>query len=197
MNQTLATLATTMLHDSKLPKSFWVDVMQTAAYITACSPALGLHGKTPYEILFKRRVDPTLFRLFRCQVYALIPKDKRQGKFYSKGHKAIMIGYTHGKQAYKLLDTEKQTVFSSWHVIFNESGKTKKHWKRMILTLGSEIQMNDPDPRIRDPNEWQMEPHFQGDVPQAIEPYQHEDNPRAVGAPDQLRHPPQQSLQPK
>ncbi|EGO24935.1 hypothetical protein SERLADRAFT_340132, partial [Serpula lacrymans var. lacrymans S7.9] len=81
-----------MLHDSKLPKSFWVDAMQTAAYITARSPASGLHGKTPYEILFKRRVDPTLFRPFGCQAYALIPKDKRQGKFYSKGRKAIMIG---------------------------------------------------------------------------------------------------------
>ncbi|EGO20204.1 hypothetical protein SERLADRAFT_442341 [Serpula lacrymans var. lacrymans S7.9] len=54
-----------------------------------------------------------------------------------------------------------------------------------------------------------MEPHLQGDVPQAIKPYQHEDVPRAVrqylrgdvlravGAPDQLRHPPQQSLQPR
>ncbi|EGN91151.1 hypothetical protein SERLA73DRAFT_43160, partial [Serpula lacrymans var. lacrymans S7.3] len=119
-------LATTMLHDSKLPKLFWVDAMQTAAYITARSPASGLHGKTPYEILFKRRVDPTLFRPFGCQAYALILKDKRQGKFYSKGRKAIMIGYTHGKQAYKLLDTEKRTVFSSWHVIFNESGKVQK-----------------------------------------------------------------------
>ncbi|EGN90990.1 hypothetical protein SERLA73DRAFT_43314, partial [Serpula lacrymans var. lacrymans S7.3] len=56
---------------------FWVDAMQTAAYITARSPASGLHGKTPYEILFKRRVDPTLFRPFGCQAYALIPKDKR------------------------------------------------------------------------------------------------------------------------
>ncbi|EGO03173.1 hypothetical protein SERLA73DRAFT_41898, partial [Serpula lacrymans var. lacrymans S7.3] len=59
-------------------------------------PASGLHGKTPYEILCKRRVDPTLFRPFGCQAYPLIPKDKRQRKFYSKGRKAIMIGYTHG-----------------------------------------------------------------------------------------------------
>ncbi|EGN92489.1 hypothetical protein SERLA73DRAFT_79524 [Serpula lacrymans var. lacrymans S7.3] len=115
-----------MLHDSKLPKSFWINAMQTAAYITACSPASGLHGKTPYEILFKRRVDPTLFHPFGCQVYALILKDKQQGKFYSKGCKAIMIDYTRGKQAYKLLDTEKRTVFSSRHVIFNESGKVQK-----------------------------------------------------------------------
>ncbi|KAI6146671.1 hypothetical protein BKA82DRAFT_166939 [Pisolithus tinctorius] len=33
-----------------------------------------------------------------------------------------MIGYTHGQQAYKLLDLQKCTVFSSWHVRFDESG---------------------------------------------------------------------------
>ncbi|EGN92233.1 hypothetical protein SERLA73DRAFT_36245, partial [Serpula lacrymans var. lacrymans S7.3] len=103
MNQTLATtLATTMLHDLMLPKSFGVNAMQTAACITAHSPASGLHGKTLYKILFKRSIDPTLFRPFICQAYALILKDKQQEKFYSKGRKAIMIGYTHGKQAYKL-----------------------------------------------------------------------------------------------
>ena len=31
-----------------------------------------------------------------------------------------MIGYTHGKQAYKLLDLKRRTVFSSRHVRFNE-----------------------------------------------------------------------------
>ena len=35
MNQTLATLANTMLEESKLPKSFWADAMSTAAYISA------------------------------------------------------------------------------------------------------------------------------------------------------------------
>ena len=35
MNQTLSTLANTMLEESKLPKSFWADAMATAAYGTA------------------------------------------------------------------------------------------------------------------------------------------------------------------
>ncbi|EGN91129.1 hypothetical protein SERLA73DRAFT_81067, partial [Serpula lacrymans var. lacrymans S7.3] len=110
-----------------------------------------------------------------------------------------MIGYTHGKQAYKLLDTEKRTVFSSRHVIFNESGKVQKddtapwntdtstdQWEGLIPENAhypdqKTLEEDDPDPRIRDPNELQMEPHLQGDVPQAMEPYQHEDVPRAVG----------------
>ncbi|EGO28229.1 hypothetical protein SERLADRAFT_434102 [Serpula lacrymans var. lacrymans S7.9] len=83
MNQTLATtLATTMLHDLMLPKSFGVNAMQTAACITAHSPASGLHGKTLYKILFKRSIDPTLFRPFICQAYALILKDKQQENWH-------------------------------------------------------------------------------------------------------------------
>ena len=33
-----------------------------------------------------------------------------------------MLGYTHGQQAYKLLDIERHTIISSHHVTFNESG---------------------------------------------------------------------------
>ena len=121
MNQTLSTIANTMLEESKLPKSFWADAMATAAYVTARSPADGLKGGTPYEALFNRHVNPTLFRRFGSPAYALIPKDKRPGKFYPHARKAIMIGYTHGQQAYKLLDLKRRTVFSSRHVRFNIS----------------------------------------------------------------------------
>src|SRR5438445_9705548 len=74
MNQTLTTLANAMLEDSKLPKSFWGDALTTAAYITARSPAEGIKGKVPYEVLFGRRTDPTILRRFGCPAYALIPK---------------------------------------------------------------------------------------------------------------------------
>ena len=122
MNQTLSTLANTMLEESKLPKSFWADAMATAAYVTAQSPANGINGKTPYEVLFNRRIDPTIFQSFGCPAYALVPKDKRSGKFHPHAQKGIMIGYTHGQHAYKLLDLQKRTMISSRHVHFNETG---------------------------------------------------------------------------
>ncbi|EGO05088.1 hypothetical protein SERLA73DRAFT_68733 [Serpula lacrymans var. lacrymans S7.3] len=53
------------------------------------------------------------------------------------------------------------------------------------------IEEDDPDPRIQDPNELQIEPHLQGDQ------YLHEDVLRAVGALEQLKHPQQQSLGPR
>ena len=55
MNQTtLSTLANTMLEESKLPKSFWADAMATAAYVTAQSPASGIDGNVPYQVLFNQ-----------------------------------------------------------------------------------------------------------------------------------------------
>ncbi|EGN98908.1 hypothetical protein SERLA73DRAFT_73494 [Serpula lacrymans var. lacrymans S7.3] len=103
-----------------------------------------------------------------------------------------MIGYTHGKQAYKLLDTVKQTVFSSrtdqWEGLIPENA----HYPDQ-----NTLEEDDPDPQTQNPNESQMEPHLQEDVPRAVEHYLHGDVLRAVGAPDQLRHPPQQSLQPR
>ena len=54
MNQTLSTLANTMLEESKLSKSFWADAMATAAYVTARSSASGIDGKVPYQVLFNQ-----------------------------------------------------------------------------------------------------------------------------------------------
>lgn len=76
-----ATHANAMLEDSKLPKSFWADAMTTAAYIMAQSPAEGINGKVPYEILFSRHVDPTVLWRFSYLAYALVPKAKRARKF--------------------------------------------------------------------------------------------------------------------
>jgi len=121
-NQFLATLANTMLEKSKLPKSFWADAMSTAAYISAHSPTSGLWKKVPYQVFFNRQVDPTFFCPFGCLAYAYTSKKQWGGKFRPHGKKCIMIGYTYGQQAYKLLDIERRTILSSRHVTFNESG---------------------------------------------------------------------------
>jgi hypothetical protein len=122
LNQTLANSAVAMLIESGLPKKYWDEAFLTATYVTARSPASGLQGKTPYQALFRRHVDPTFMRPFGCLAYALIPKDNRGGKLNRKGRKCIMIGYQPGKKAYRLLDFKTRKVFTSRHVVFNERG---------------------------------------------------------------------------
>ena len=126
MNQTLANHSTAMLIDAKLPKSFWTDAMLTAAFMTARTPAAGLKGKSPYEVLYGQKVDSSWYRPFGCTAYALIPKDKRGGKFSSKGRKSILLGYTFGKKAYRLLDLGTRKTFHSRHVQFDEKGETAR-----------------------------------------------------------------------
>jgi hypothetical protein len=84
--------------------------------------AAGLKGNTPYETLFQQPVDPSYFHPFGCIAYTLIPKDKHPIKHSPKSVKCIILGYTAGQKAYKLLDVASHKVFSSCYVIFNEGG---------------------------------------------------------------------------
>ena len=116
MNQTLANDTTALLIDSGLSKKYWSDVMSTAAFLIRRTPASGLKGEIPYERIFKRKVDTSWFRPFGAPAYALVPKDKRDGKFGSKGIKSILLGYAPGKKAYRLLNIQTKKVFRSRHV---------------------------------------------------------------------------------
>jgi len=115
-----------MLIDAKLPKSFWTDAMLTAAFMTARTPVAGLKDKSPYEVLYGQKVDSSWYRPFGCTAYALIPKDKRGRKFSSKGRKSILLGYTFGKKAYRLLDLGTHKTFHSRHVQFDKKGETTR-----------------------------------------------------------------------
>ncbi|KAF8578270.1 hypothetical protein K439DRAFT_1362522 [Ramaria rubella] len=110
MNQTLCNNAVAMLIDVNLPKCYWAKAMairhDMTAYIDTRTPSAGLKGKTPYEKLFKRCVNALLFHPFGCKAYVLIPKDKRKGKFASKGQQCVMLGYEYGKKAYRLMDLD-------------------------------------------------------------------------------------------
>ena len=103
MNQTIVYQGVSMLIDSGLPKSFWVEVFHTVTYLVARSPATGLKGKTPYKALTVQRVDPTFFRPFGCIAYALVCKLLHK-KLDSKAHKCVMLGYEYRKKAYRLFN---------------------------------------------------------------------------------------------
>ena len=94
--------------------------MQTAAIVIGRTPAFGLKGKTPYSMIFNQKADISWLQPFGSPAYALIPKDKQKGKFANKAQRGMLIGYTTGKKAYKLLDLETRKEFSSCHVCFDE-----------------------------------------------------------------------------
>lgn len=120
MGQTIMTSAVSLLIDSGLPKTYWSYAAAAATYVIARTPASGIKDKTPYQRIFGRRVDISMFRRFGCTAYALIPRDKRTSKVSPKARKCVMLGYPHGKKGYLLLDLSTRKIITSRHVLFDE-----------------------------------------------------------------------------
>ncbi|KAJ8546882.1 hypothetical protein ON010_g11353 [Phytophthora cinnamomi] len=76
-HQTLIGMVKTMMHDSGLPRSFWMHALQTAVYIknrVFCKGA----GRTPYEMMYGTKPDIHHIRTFGSLVYCHTPVAKRK-----------------------------------------------------------------------------------------------------------------------
>lgn len=120
MNRTLIEMVRSMLAGAKLPQKFWAEALSTAAYLRNRSPTKAVVGKTPFEAWTgeKPRVDH--LRTFGCVAYAHIAKDERR-KLDSKARRCIFLGYGTETRGYRLYDPERERVFFSRDVLFNES----------------------------------------------------------------------------
>lgn len=73
MNRTLIEKAKCLLFDAELPKVFWAEATNMAAYIVnrgVCSS----HDKTPEEVFTKKRIDLSGLRIFGSPVMVHVPK---------------------------------------------------------------------------------------------------------------------------
>ncbi|GJU13438.1 putative ribonuclease H-like domain-containing protein [Tanacetum coccineum] len=70
-NRTLIEVARTMLADSKLPTTFWVEAVNTACYVQNRVLVIKPHNKTPYELSLGRKPALSFMRPFRCPITIL------------------------------------------------------------------------------------------------------------------------------
>ncbi|GJT90205.1 ribonuclease H-like domain-containing protein [Tanacetum coccineum] len=93
-NRTLIEAARTMLADSKLPTTFWVEAVNTACYVQNRVLVVKPHNKTPYE-------------LFR-------------GKFDGKSDKGFFVGYSLNSKAFRVYNIRTRKVKENLHIRFLE-----------------------------------------------------------------------------
>ncbi|GJR95108.1 putative ribonuclease H-like domain-containing protein [Tanacetum coccineum] len=79
-NRTLIEAARIMLADSKLPTTFWAEVVNTACYVQNRVLVIKPHNKTPYELFLGRKPALGFMRPFGCHVTILNTID-HLGKF--------------------------------------------------------------------------------------------------------------------
>ncbi|GJT57301.1 putative ribonuclease H-like domain-containing protein [Tanacetum coccineum] len=88
-NRTLIEAARTILADSKLPTTFWAEVVNNACYVQNMVLVVKPHNKTPYEV-FRGRTPLSFMRPFGCHVTILNTLDYL-GKFDGKSMKRFLL----------------------------------------------------------------------------------------------------------
>ncbi|GJS18628.1 putative ribonuclease H-like domain-containing protein [Tanacetum coccineum] len=135
-----------MLADSKLPTTFWAEVVSTACYVQNRVLVVKPHNKTPYELF--RYFKPTLsfMRPFGCHVTILNTLD-RLGKFDGKSDEGFFLcAYSLSSKAvgYYILEQE---VEENLHIGFLEN---KAYVKRIapnpkeVNTAGQHVNTASP-----------------------------------------------------
>nr|GEY26009.1 hypothetical protein [Tanacetum cinerariifolium] len=92
INRTLIEAARTMLADSKLPTTFWVEAVNIACYVQNGVLVVKPHNKTPYELFRGRTPALSFMRPFGCHVTILSIIDHLR-KFDGKSDNGFFVGY--------------------------------------------------------------------------------------------------------
>jgi len=108
-----------MLIDAKLPTYFWAEAVKTACFVQNCS-LVNAHGKTPYEMIKRKKPNVKYFHIFGCKCFVLKVHPEMAGKFEAKFDEAIFLGYSSSSKAYRVFNLRKQIVMESIHVAFDD-----------------------------------------------------------------------------
>ena len=120
MNRTLNERARSMRIHAGLPKMFWAEAVNTAAYLINRGPSIPLDGKIPEEVWSIKEVNLSHLRVFGCISYVHIDSTERS-KLDAKSNKCVFVGYGADEFGYRFWDYENQKIIRSRDVIFNEN----------------------------------------------------------------------------
>ena len=120
MNRTLNERARSMRIHAGLPKMFWAEAVNTAAYLINRGPSIPLDGKLPEEVWSGKEVNLSHLRVFGCISYVHIDSAERS-KLDAKSNKCVFVGYGGDEFGYRFWDYENRKIIRSRDVIFNEN----------------------------------------------------------------------------
>nr|GEX78404.1 ribonuclease H-like domain-containing protein [Tanacetum cinerariifolium] len=118
-NRTLIEAARTMLADSKLPTTFWAEVVNTTCYVQNGVLVVKPHNKTSYKLFHGRTPTLSFMRPFGCPVTILNTID-HLGKFDGKADEGFFIRYSLNSKAFRVFNSKTRIVEENLHIRFSE-----------------------------------------------------------------------------
>ncbi|KAM1079184.1 hypothetical protein ACFX2B_013776 [Malus domestica] len=125
-NRTIVEMARSMLHEKKIPYSFWGEAVNTAVYLLNRCPTKALEKQTPFEVFSGRKPGVKHLKVFGSVCYALVPSQLRH-KLQESSNKCIFVGYGTNEKGYRLYNLKTQKINLSRDVIFDE--ETLWNWE--------------------------------------------------------------------
>ncbi|GKA96912.1 putative ribonuclease H-like domain-containing protein [Tanacetum coccineum] len=116
-NRILIKAARTMLADSKLPTTFWVEAVNIACYVQNRVLVIKPHNKTPYKLFLGRKHALRFMILFGCPVTILNTLD-HLGKFDGKADEGFFVGYSMNSKAFRVFNSRTRIVEETLHITF-------------------------------------------------------------------------------
>ncbi|WJX24547.1 hypothetical protein P8452_13641 [Trifolium repens] len=144
-NRSLQEMARTMMHETKLAKHFWAEAVNTACYIQNRIYIRPLLNITTYELFKGRKPNISYFHQFGCTCYILNNKAYKR-KFDAKACKGIFIGYSERSKAYRVYNSETNTVEESIHVRFDDKEPDSKMSEQDNSYAGVPYQYTNTEP---------------------------------------------------
>ena len=117
-NRTVVETARSLLIETKLPKSYRLGAVDTAAYVRNLVKK-DKTDKNPYKKFWGRKSKTGHLKVFGC--IAIVKNRKREkSKFDLKARKHFFLGYESNKPAYLLQDIETRKLTRARNVVFSE-----------------------------------------------------------------------------
>ncbi|GKF29203.1 ribonuclease H-like domain-containing protein, partial [Tanacetum coccineum] len=106
--------------DSKLPTTFWTEVVNTAFYVQNRVLVVKPHNMTPYELFHGRTPTLSFMRPFGCPVTILNTID-HIGKFDGKADEDFFVRYSLNSKAFRVFNSRTMIVEENLHIMLCES----------------------------------------------------------------------------
>ncbi|KAL2248445.1 UNVERIFIED_CONTAM: Retrovirus-related Pol polyprotein from transposon TNT 1-94 [Sesamum indicum] len=167
-------------NSSDLSKSFWGEVILTAAHLNNKSPSVPLLGKTPEHVWTGKIPDLFALRVFGCSAFVHQSVDKLE----LRAIKCVFIGYPVGVKGYRLWVRSQPSfkVLISRDVTFNENEipcleKTQslekvKTFNKVENNLGDNQHEGELENTLEPENETENAENLENPEPNPLENYQ-------------------------
>ena len=125
-NRAVQEMACVMLHNKKMPKSFWGEAVNTACHTLNRVYFIPDSKQTPYELWRGKRPVVKYFRIFGSDCYIMRDRENLE-KFDAKSDKGYFLGYSSTSRAYKVYNLRTKTIMESSNVVINDELSSESH----------------------------------------------------------------------